>query len=110
MFLYKLIHQINKFMDKFQDNSKYFNMINNKPSLSLIPQANKRLLAQGLGIRVAILSGIGSFASIVLYKYFIDNSSLYLTKTKKEFSFESDLYSGKVKCNYKDIPNRQHGY
>ena len=97
-------------MEKFQDNSKYFNMIKNKPSLSLIPEANKRLLAQGLGIRVAILSGIGFFGSTVLYKYFIDNTSLYLTKTKKEFSFESDPYTGKVKCDYTDVSNRQHGY
>ncbi len=57
-----------------------------------------------------IMGGIASFGAIVLYKYFVENSSLYLIKTTKKFNFESDPYTGKVKCTYTDVPNKQHGY
>jgi hypothetical protein len=56
------------------------------------------------------MGGIASFGAIVLYKYFVENSSLYLIKTTKKFNFESDPYTGKVKCTYTDVPNKQHGY
>ena len=97
-------------MHRFPDNSKYTAMVLNRPSLNLIPESNKRILAQGLGIRTMILGGIASLSYIVLYKYFVENSSLYLIKTKKKFNFESDPYTGKVKCTYTDVPNKQYEY
>jgi len=100
----------NQIMQSFQDNSRFVTMIKNRPSVSLVPSINKRILAQRWGIQGLILAGITSYACIVGYKYSTDLLSLYLVKTKKSFSFESDAYSGKVKCNYTEVPNKQYGY
>lgn len=97
-------------MQSFQDNSRYVAMIKNRPSLTLIPAANKRILAQRYGVQGFILLSLASAASIIGYKYFLDVSSLYVVKTKKSFSFESDPYSGKVKCNFTEVPNKQFGF
>lgn len=97
-------------MQSFQDSAPFMYMIKNKPSLSLIPAVNKRILAQRWGITGAIFIGYTSIFSLVVYKYFLDVASLELVKTKKSFSFESDPFSGKVKCNYTDIPNKQYGF
>jgi hypothetical protein len=97
-------------MQNFQDNTKYVEMIRTRPALNLIPTANKRILGQRVGITGAILFGLTSTISLLLYKYYLDGSSLYLIKTEKKFNFESDPYSGKVKCNYTEVPNRQHGF
>lgn len=97
-------------MQSFQDNSLFVTMIKNRPSATLVPSVNKRILAQKWGVQGLILAGITSYVCIVGYKYFTDVSSLYLVKTKKSFSFESDAYSGKVKCNYTEVPNKQYGY
>ncbi len=97
-------------MQSFQDNSKYVTMVNNRPSVSIVPQANKRIMAQRWGSQAFILFSLVSSLSLIGYKYFLDTSSLYVNKTKKAFSFETDPYTGTVKCSYTDVPNRQHGF
>ena len=87
-------------MQNFQDNSKFINMIKNRPELTAIPAANKRILAQKVGITGFIMFGLVSLSSLLAYKYFVDASSLHLVKTRKAFTFESDPYTGKVKCSY----------
>ena len=86
-------------MQNFQDNSRFITMIKNRPALSMIPPINKRIIAQRIGISGFILFGITSLLTLISYEYFVDASSLYLVKTKKAFSFESDPYTGKVKCS-----------
>jgi hypothetical protein len=97
-------------MQSFQDNSRFVTMVNNRPNLSIIPPVNKRILAQKWGVQGFILFSITSVISLIGYKYFLDVSSLYVNKTKKSFSFESDPYSGKVKCNFTEVPNKQYGF
>jgi hypothetical protein len=97
-------------MQSFQDNSKYVTMIKNRPSISLIPEANKRIMAQRLGSQCLIGFTLVSTLSLIGYKYFLETSSLYVNKTKKAFSFESDPYSGTVKCTYNEVPNKQYGF
>lgn len=97
-------------MQSFQDNSVFVTMIKNRPNLSIVPPINKRILAQKWGITTAIMLGLTSYLSIVAYKYFLDFSSLYVVKTKKAFTFETDPFSGKVKCNYTEVPNKQYGF
>ncbi len=97
-------------MQTFQDNSTFVTMIKNRPSISVVPSVNKRILAQRWGITGAILFGVTSSLSLIAYKYFLDVSSLYVVKTKKAFTFESDPLSGKVKCNYTEVPNKQYGF
>jgi hypothetical protein len=97
-------------MQTFQDNSIFANMIKNRPSLSIVPPVNKRILAQKWGITAVIMVGITSYLSIVATKFFLDFSSLYVVKTKKAFTFETDPFSGKVKCNYTEVPNKQYGF
>lgn len=97
-------------MQSFQDNSVFVTMIKNRPNVSIVPPANKRIIAQKWGITAAIMLGFTSYLSIVAYKYFLDFSSLYVVKTKKAFTFESDPFTGKVKCNYTEVPNKQYGF
>lgn len=97
-------------MQSFQDSAPFIKMIKNRPSISIVPSINKRILAQRYGITGAIFIGWTAVFSFIAYKYFLDVASLELVKTKKQFSFESDPFTGKVKCNYTDVPNRQHGF
>jgi hypothetical protein len=62
-------------------------MINNRPSLSLLPKTNKRILGQSVAMKGMIYGSILSFFSIILFKYFQDTQSLNLIKTRKQFSF-----------------------
>ena len=96
-------------MQSFQDNSRFVTMINNRPNVSIVPPVNKRILAQKVGLTGFMLFGTFTVMSLISYKYFLDISSLYLVKTKKAFTFDSDPYSGKVKCNYTEVPNKQYG-
>lgn len=97
-------------MQSFQDNKPFMSMIKNRPSLSIIPPINKRIVAQKWAVSGAILLGLTTYFYIVGSKFFLDASSLYVTKTKKAFTFESDPITGKVKCNYTEVPNKQYGY
>lgn len=97
-------------MQTFQDNSVFATMIKNRPSVSVVPPINKRILAQKWGITAVIMVGVTSYLSIVATKFFLDFSSLYVVKTKKAFTFETDPFSGKVKCSYTEVPNKQYGF
>ena len=67
-------------MQTFQDNSKLVAMIKNRPSLSVIPPINKRIMASRLGFVTIGYVGFASIASLVAYKFGVDQLSLYLTK------------------------------
>jgi len=97
-------------MQTFQDNSPFVTMVKNRPSVSIVPPVNKRIIAQRWGAQAFIVFSLASALSIISYKYFLDASSLHVVKTKKAFSFESDPFSGKVKCNVTDVPNKQYGF
>lgn len=97
-------------MQSFQDSTPFINMIKNRPTLSLVPSINKRILAQRWGVTGAIFIGYTAIFSFIAYKYFLDIASLELVKTKKQFTFESDPFTGKVKCNYFDAPNKLYGF
>jgi hypothetical protein len=70
-------------MEKFQDNSKYVNMIKNRPSLGLVPLPNKALLGGRYAISFVIVGTLASLGSILLYKWSINELSLPLLKTRK---------------------------
>jgi hypothetical protein len=92
------------------DNSKFEKMVNNRPPLSILPQVNKRIVAQYLARNVYLKVAFFLTGSIFLYKFYVNANSAPFVKTRKSFSFEADPYSGKVSCSYKDVPNYQHGY
>jgi hypothetical protein len=85
-------------------------MIKNRPALSTLPKVNNSVMGQQLGFKAGISAGLFGFAAILIYKIYLNNFSLELYKTKKQFAFESDPYSGKVRCSYTEVPNRQHGF
>jgi hypothetical protein len=84
----------------FQDNRVFAAMVKNRPTIAQVPAINKRILAQKIGTNAFFFLGLTTIGTLILYKYFMDASSLYVVKTRKSFSFESDPYSGKVKCSY----------
>jgi hypothetical protein len=92
------------------DNTKFENMVRNRPPLSILPAINKRILSQSLARSIFAVSAFGIASTIFVYKLFINANSAPFLKTRKAFSFEVDPYSGKVNCNYRDVPNYQHGY
>ena len=92
------------------DNSKFQQMVKNRPPLSILPAPNKRLISQYMA-RTSFTVGVLAFAgSIFVYKFWLNAHSSFFLKSRKSFSFETDPYSGKVNCNYKEVPNNQHGY
>ena len=92
------------------DNSKFEQMIKNRPPSSLLPSVNKRLVSQYLarstfaGVSFFILSGV------FVYKFLLNANSGPFLKGRKSFTFEADPYSGQVRCDHKEVPNYQHGY
>ena len=93
-----------------QDNTIFENMVKNRPAASVIPSVNKRLLAQRFARTGFAVTVVGLTASIFLYKFWLNANSGPFLKTKKAYKFEADPYTGKVKCNYREVPNYQHGY
>jgi hypothetical protein len=85
-------------------------MVKNRPPASILPPVNKRLIAQYIGRNVFALGALGFGSLIFLYKFYINANSLPFLKSRKSYSFQADPYSGKVSCNYQDVPNYQHGY
>ena len=92
------------------DNSKFEKMIKNRPSTALLPSVNKRLVSQYLarstfaGVSFVILSGV------FVYKFVLNANSGPFLKSRRSFTFESDPYSGKVRCDHREVPNYQHGF
>ena len=92
------------------DNTKYENMVKNRPPLSILPQPNKRIVAQYLARNLYFKVAFFLTGSIFLYKFYVNANSAPFVKSRKSFSFEADPYTGKVSCSFRDVPNYQHGY
>ena len=86
-----------------QDNSKFEQMVRNRPSATL--PVNKRLVAQYYGRSAFAGVSFALISGIFIYKLILNANSGPFLKNRKSFSFESDPYSGKVRCNYNEAPN-----
>lgn len=92
------------------DETRYLNMIKNRPSVSLIPAASKKILASTSGTN---LFGATIFAAILFGSWWNQTRELWSYKlypTRKRFTFKSDPYSGTVNCTYQDVPYKQCGF
>jgi hypothetical protein len=85
-------------------------MIKNRPSLSLIPNPNKRLISQYLARNLFTGGAVLLTSFVLLYKFFVNANSAPFLKTRKSFNFQADPYTGKVNCTFQDVPNYQHGF
>jgi hypothetical protein len=92
------------------DNSKFEQLVKNRPPVSILPAINKRLVGQRLARTAYSVTIFGLMGSILLYKFWLNANSAPFLKSRKSYSFESDPYSGKVRCTYNEVPNYQHGY
>lgn len=92
------------------DNSKFEKMVKNRPALSLLPPVNKRLVAQFMSRSFYMTAAFVSIVSILGYKFVLNSNSIPFLRTRKNFRFESDPYSGKVRCSYNDVVNREYDY
>ena len=92
------------------DNSKFEQMVKNRPPQNILPPVNKRLIAQYFGRNIYFVSAFGLFGLIFLHKFYLNANSGPYIKSRKAYTFESDPYSGKVSCNFRDVPNYPHGY
>lgn len=92
------------------DNSKFEKMVSNRPPASILPAINKRLISQRIARTAFSVGVVGLLGSIYLYKFWVNANSGPFLKTRKAFRFDVDPYSGKVRCDYNDVPNYQHGY
>lgn len=92
------------------DNSKFEQMVRNRPPLSILPTVNKRVISQYLARNLYMGGAFALTCSIFLYKFWINTNSSPVLKTRKNFRFQADPYSGKVSCDFADAPNYQHGY
>ena len=92
------------------DNSKFEQMIKNRPSSSLLPAVNKRLVSQYLARSTFAGGCFLVLTGVFVYKFALNANSGPFLKSRRSFSFESDPYSGKVRCDHKEVPNTQHGF
>jgi hypothetical protein len=92
------------------DNTKFENMVKNRPPVSILPAINKRLISQRILRMGFTFSAVALLGSIYLYKFWLNANSSPFIKTRKTFRFDADPYSGKIRCNFNDVPNYQHGY
>lgn len=69
------------------DNSKFESMVRNRPSSSLIPSVNKRLVAQYLGRTTFATVSFGLLGIIFLYKFSLNANSAPFLKDRKDFTF-----------------------
>lgn len=82
------------------DNTKFENMVKNRPPLSILPVANKRLLGQRIARTAYATTVFGLLGSVLLYKFWLNANSAPFLRSRKAYTFESDPYSGKVRCSY----------
>lgn len=94
----------------FTDETKYLNMIKNRPSLSVIPQPNRRIISQRWGTNIFANVIFASVLAGIAINLARDMFSYKLYPTRKRFEFKSDPYSGTVHCTYHDAPYKQCGY
>ena len=92
------------------DNSKFEQMVKNRPSASILPSINKRLLSQFLGRSSFATASFVLFGGIFIYKFMLNANSGPFLKSRQSFNFEADPYSGKVRCTHQSVPNYEHGY
>jgi len=92
------------------DNSKFEQMVKNRPPQSILPPVNKRLISQYFARNIYFGITFGLLGLTFLQKFWLNANSGPFIKSRKAYTFESDPYSGKVSCNFKDVPNYQHGY
>lgn len=94
-------------MVKFIDNSVQEAMVRNRPSLSIIPPANKKLYLPRIAVNTSLSVVVVSFVGMFAYQFITGSLSYPLYNTRKEFQFKSDPYSGEVSCQYRDITYKQ---
>lgn len=94
----------------FTDDTQYLNMIKNRPKLSIVPAANKRIIMQRAGTSFFISALVGAILLPITINLGRDMFSPILYPTRKSFEFKSDPYSGKVHCTYQDVGYKQSGY
>jgi hypothetical protein len=70
-------------MVQFTDNSKFQKMIFNKPSLSLIPGVNKRIIAQSIGFNYFAVISIFSIGVLLFSKYALNLNPSSCLKERK---------------------------
>jgi hypothetical protein len=95
---------------KIPDNSQFEAMIKNRPPLGILPSINKRIMAQYHARNFYLNTAVALIGGLFLYKFWINANSTPFLKSRKSFSFKADPYSNKVSCDYRDVPNFQHGY
>lgn len=91
------------------DNSRYLAMIKNRPPISVIPSANKRILTQRVGSNWLAMSLFGGILGIFAYRYLQETFSAELYNTRKQFNIKADPYSGTVSCAHRDAQYTQTG-
>lgn len=94
----------------FTDETRYLNMIRNRPSVSVVPRPNQRIIAQRTGTNLIAFLGLASILGGIIFNQTREMFSYNLYPTRKRFIFKSDPYSGTVSCTYHDAPYKQCGY
>jgi len=94
----------------FTDETKYWEMLRNRPNPSIIPSPNRRLLAQRIGSNTLInLALIGILLGLTVTQA-KELFSWKLNPTRKVFEFKSDPMTGAVSCTYQEKVYKQEGY
>lgn len=94
----------------FTDETKYLNMIKNRPAASLIPTANLRVISQRRGFNFFGVAVFGLTLLGISLNQYREVVSLRQIQSRKKFEFTSDPYSGAVHCTYNEVPYKQCGY
>ena len=92
------------------DNSRFLAMVKNRPSISLIPAANTRILSQKVGTNILFAGLILGFFGIFGYRRTQELFSPQIFNTRKAYSFKADPYSMSVSCTYRDVPYKPQGF
>ena len=92
------------------DNAKFERMVQNRPPVSILPAVNRRLLAQYKARTIFAVGAFSLLGLILMHKFFLNANSRPFLKSRKTFRWESDPYTGQVRCTYQEVPNDQHNY
>ena len=69
------------------DNSKFEQMVRNRPPASILPTVNKRLVSQYLGRTMFGVTAFGLTGAIFLYKFWLNAHSGPFLKHRAAFNF-----------------------
>ena len=94
----------------FTDDSKYLNMLKNRPNPLSFPAPNRRILAQRMGHNLIINFAIIGIFSGVCWNEAKEIMSGLLYPKRKVFEFKSDPLTGNVNCTYQEKIYHQEGY